>query len=48
MKYDILQTLNYHNDTIWKVIELKNNSCTSLIQTKDNEICYSEFKDRRI
>ena len=74
-KYEILQTLNYHTDWIFKIIELKNKelvscsddksiifynkdnnnnyikdyilningSCHSVIQTKDNEICYSEF-----
>ena len=73
MKYDILQTLNYHTSNVCKIIELKNKnlvscsgdssiifyikdnneykkdyqiqtdgSCTSIIQTKDNELCYSE------
>ena len=70
--YEIIQTLNYHNNYIWKLIELKNKTlvswssdssiifyvkdnleykknysiqtdsgCYSIIQTKDNEICYS-------
>ena len=72
MKYEILQTLNYHSNTVWKIIELKNKNlvscssdssiifyikdnneykqdykistdgcCFSIIQTNDNEICYS-------
>ena len=79
MKYELLQTLNYHNNYVWKIIELKNKnlvscsedssiifyikdnndykkdyqistdgSCSSIIQTKDNEICYSEFNDKKI
>ena len=75
MKYEILQTLNYHSNMVYKIIELKNNNlvscsedssiifylkdnnehkqdykistdgaCYSIIQTKDNEICYSEYK----
>jgi len=76
-KYKILQTLNYHKDRVYKIIELKNkslvscswdksiifyikdnnnkyiqdykipinNNCCTVIQTKDNEICYSEYKD---
>jgi WD40 repeat protein len=73
--YLILQTLNYHKDEVYKIIELKNKSlvscsednsiifykkdnnnnnyikdyklninyvCYSVIETKDNEICYSE------
>ena len=73
MKYEILQTLNYHSNIVYKIIELKNKnlvscsddtsiifyikdnneykkdyqiqtdgSCYSIIQTKDNELCYSE------
>ena len=72
MKYEILQTLNYHSKIVYKIIELKNKNlvscsydssiifyikdnneykqdykistdgyCTSIIQTNDNEICYS-------
>jgi len=72
-KYEVLQTLNYHNNESYKIIELKNKSlvscsldksiifynkdnnkyiqdykiptndeCCTVIQTKDNEICYSE------
>ena len=72
MKYEILQTLNYHSSYVYKIIELKNKNlvscsydssiifyikdnneykqdykistdgyCTSIIQTNDNEICYS-------
>ena len=72
MKYEILQTLNYHSDHVYKIIELKNKNlvscsydssiifyikdnneykqdykistdgyCYSIIQTNDNEICYS-------
>ena len=72
MKYEILQTLNYHSNAVYKIIELKNKNlvscsldssiifyikdnneykqdykistdgyCTSIIQTNDNEICYS-------
>ena len=72
-KYEVLQTLEYHTNIIFKTIELKNKTllscssdssiifyqknnneykkdyqisvngyCTSIIQTKDNEICYSE------
>ena len=78
-KYEILQTLNYHNNNVYKIIETKNKAlvscsadssvifylkdnneykkdyqistngaCSSLIQTKDNEICYSEVNDKRI
>ena len=77
--YEIIQTLNYHTNTIWKIIELKNKtlvscsddssiifyvkdnlkykkdysiqtdgSCYSIIQTKDNEICYSVSKNNKI
>ena len=76
MKYDILQTLNYHTNYVRKIIELKNKNlvscsydssiifyikdnneykkdyqiqtdgrCTSIIQTKDNELCYSEYNN---
>ena len=79
MKYEMLQTLNYHNNYVYKIIELKNKnlvscsydssiifyikdnnqykkdyqistdgSCTSIIQTKDNEICYSEYNGNKI
>ena len=79
MKYEILQTLNYHSDLVYKIIELKNNNlvscsydssiifyikdnndykkdyqfstdgyCTSIIQTKDNEICYSVSNNNKI
>ena len=79
MKYEILQTLNYHNNFVWKIIELKNKNlvscsfdssiifyvkdnnkykkdyqistngfCYSIIQTKDDEICYSEKNDEKI
>ena len=78
-KYKVVQTLNYHNGEVYKIIELKNKnlvscssdssiifylkdeneykkydqiqtdgSCTTIIQTKDNEICYSEKKDDKI
>jgi len=76
----IMQTLNYHTDEVFKIIELKNktlvscsndnfvifynkdkiknkyvpyhklsvnNYCFNIIETKDNEICYSE-KDKTI
>ena len=74
-RYKILQTLNYHTSSVYKIIELKNKSlvsCSSdnsikfynkdnnnnyikdfklktmdnknsVIQKKDNEICYSEL-----
>ena len=79
MKYEILQTLNYHSNYVYKIIELKNKNlvswsedlsiifylkdnnkykknytistdgeCYSIIQTKDNEICYSEENDNKI
>ena len=79
MKYEILQTLNYHSNWVYKIIELKNKnlvscsldssiifyvkdnneykkdyqmktdgSSSSIIQTKDNEICYSEENDNRM
>jgi len=72
-KYEILQSINFHKDTVYKIIELKdkrlvscssdssiifyyeenlkyikdyqistNGSCSSMIQIKDEEICYSE------
>ena len=73
-KYTILQTLNYHKDTVYKIINFDNNnliscskdssiifyvknknyefkksysisidgSCSSVIKTKENEICFSE------
>ena len=78
-KYEILQTLNYHNDYVYKIIELKNKNlvscsndssiifyikdnneykkdyqiktdgaCYSIIQTKDNELCYSEENNNKI
>ena len=79
MKYELLQTLNYHNNYVYKIIELKNKnlvscskdssiifyvkdnneykkdyqiqtdgSCTSIIQTKDNELCYSDSNNNKI
>ena len=79
MKYEILQTLNYHSNYIYKIIELKNKnlvscsfdssiifyikdnneykqdykistdgSCYSIIQTNDNEICYSVRNGNKI
>ena len=78
-KYEVLQTLNYHNGNVYKIIETKNKaliscshdssiifylkdnneykkdyqistngSCSSIIQTKDNEICYSESNNSAI
>ena len=78
-KYEVLQTLNYHNNYVYKIIEPKNKAliscshdssiifylkdnneykkdyqistngpCYTIIQTKDNEICYLEDKDKRI
>ena len=76
-EYNVLQSLNYHKNTVLKVIELKNKSlvscsidksiifynkdnnneykkdyskstndrCLTIIQTKENEICYSEEKN---
>ena len=75
-EYQVIQTLNYHTDWVYKLIELNNNklvSCSDdgniifyikdnnkyikdyqfktngfnfcLIQTKENEICFSECKD---
>ena len=73
-KYTILQTLNHHTDTVYKIIKFDNNnliscskdssiifyvknknyefkksysistdgSCSSVIKTKENEICFSE------
>ena len=78
VKYENIQTLNYHHSTVYKIIELKckllascskdssiifysnnnnvelkkeykistNDSCSSIVQTKDNEICYSEYDDK--
>ena len=71
-KYELIQTLNNHTNTVWKILEFKNKvltlcscdesiifyirdnkeyktdyqiktngPCYSIIQTKDNEICYS-------
>jgi WD40 repeat protein len=79
VEYEIIQTLNYHTNTIYKIVELKNKSlascsddssilfyfkdnneyqkdykistngpCYSIIQTKDNEICYSEYTNSTI
>ena len=79
LEYEILQTLKYHSDSVYKIIELKNNtlvssskdssiifyirdksqynkdykistdsSCSSIIQTKDNEICYSVSNNNKI
>ena len=76
-KYEVLQTLNYHNKDVYKIIETKNKAliscshdssiifylkdnneykkdyqistngpCYTIIQTKDNEICYLEDKKR--
>ena len=43
MKFEIIQTLNYYNDNVWKIIELKNKnlvSCSNdssiLFYIKDN------------
>ena len=78
-KYEVLQTLNYHNYHVYKIIEIQNKAliscsydssiifylkdnneykkdyqistngpCYTIIQTKDNEICYLEDKDKRI
>jgi len=78
-RYDVLQTFNYHTNSVNKIIELKNkslvscssdksiifyqknnneykkdytlstnDSCFSVIQTKVNEICYSEYTDNAI
>ena len=78
-KYELLQTLNHHSDTVYKIIELKNKelvscssdssiifysedklqykknykintdgSCSSVIQTKENEICSSERNNDKI
>ena len=78
-KYELLQTLNHHSDTVFKIIELKNKelvscssdssiifysedklqykknykintdgSCSSVIQTKKNEICSSEKNNNKI
>ena len=72
-KYELIQTLKNHTNTVWKILEFKNKvltlcscdesiifyirdnkeyktdyqiktngPCYSIIQTKDNEICYSE------
>ena len=73
VKYELSQTLNYHSNAVYKIIELKNKalascsadctiffyfkdnllykidnkkiktngSCSSVIETKENEICYS-------
>ena len=79
MKYELLQTLNYHTGSVCKIIELKNKNlvscsdnssiifyikdnneykkdyqiqtdgaCYSIIQTKDNELCYSEENNNKI
>ena len=79
LQYEVLQTLNYHKDIVWKIAELKNKvlvscsndssiifylkdnkeykkdyqittkgPCSSIIQTKDNEICYSENNNNAI
>ena len=73
VKYEILQTLQYHTDSVYKIIELKNKNlvscskdssilfyykdnleyknnykistngtCYTIIEIKENEICYSE------
>ena len=75
-EYQVIQTLNYHTERVFKLIELKNNklvSCSKdsnvifyikenneyikdyqfktdgenyrLIKTKENEICFNEYKD---
>ena len=77
LKYELLQTLNYHTNEVCKIIELRNNTlvscsrdssiifyikdnseykkdysfstdsyCYSIIQIKDNEICYSVYPDK--
>ena len=75
-EYELLQTLNYHTNYVYKIIELKNKNlvswsydssiifyindnneykknyqistnekeCYHIIQTKENEICFSEYK----
>ena len=79
LEYEILQTLEYHTDSVYRIIELNNNtlvsssvdssiifynkdksqynkdykistdgSCCSIVQTKNNEICYSESKNYKI
>ena len=79
VQYEVLQTLNYHKESVNKILELKNKilvscssdssiifylkdnneykkdyqistngSCYSIIQTKDNEICYSEYNNNSI
>jgi len=77
--YNVIQTLNYHTNYVYKIIELKNKyfvscsedqsiifyikdnneyikdyqvstngGCTSVLQIKDNEICYSEKTNNSI
>ena len=79
MNYNIFQTINNHNDEVYKIIELENKSlvscskdssiifykkannkyekdfqistngsCTTVLQTKKNEICYSEYQNDNI
>ena len=79
LKYVVIQTLNNHTNTVFKILELKNKvltscsfdgsficykrdnkefkkdyqietngPCYSIIQTKDNEICYSERNNKAI
>ena len=79
VQYEVIQTLNYHNNYVYKVDELKNKAlvscsndssiifyskynneykkdyqistngrCNSIIQTKENEICYSEETNNTI
>ena len=79
VQYEVLQTLNYHNNTVFKIVEKKNKtlvscsedssiifylkdnkeykkdyqistngSCSSIIQIKDNDICYSEYNNNTI
>ena len=77
--YKLIQTLNFHTNSIWKILELKDKTlvscssdcsiifyvkdnleykkdysistdgkCYSIIQTKDNEICYSVGNNNKI
>ena len=76
---EIKHLLSYHNQSVYKIIELKNKNlvscshdssiifyikdnneykkdyqiqtdgyCSSIIQTKDNELCYSEYNNNKI
>ena len=79
IKYETLQILNYHNNHVYKIKEIKNKNlvscsedssiifyvkdnneykkdyqiktdglCSSIFQTMDNEICFSEYNDSKI